>query len=163
LIFFQNSKVVGVEVLKQGKIHYSRTCFGDLKYLEEKRPQISKLKKNMKSTFNIIINLDNFVSRIFYPFLLHLGYSHFLLKRLEEMQKDRVSKSILMQNLVGILDLEFESCCVFKIRNTINAGYKKFPIYFHIFFYNRHKISLEIVGTSETNCKRGETIDLGKP
>jgi hypothetical protein len=132
---------------------------------EEKGPQITYPENFIYSTFYLLINPDNFVLRGFFPVLLHLGDSHFWPKilSLEEMQKGQIDKSRLMQKLDGVSDPKYESCCVFKIMNTISTNIKVFPGSRHIFFYKRQKLALEIFGTSETSAKRGEIVDFRRP
>jgi hypothetical protein len=56
--FWPNSKGIGVEVQKQGQIHYFRKRFGGfLRSLEgEKGPQVLNPKKKIHSTFYLLIN-----------------------------------------------------------------------------------------------------------
>jgi hypothetical protein len=65
-----------MEMLKQGKIHYSHTFWGFLKSLEEENePQITNLEENIQSTFYLLINPNNFFSRKFFLVFSHLGDS----------------------------------------------------------------------------------------
>jgi hypothetical protein len=89
---------------------------------EEKGPQITYPENFMYSTFYLLINSNKFFLRMFLLILLHLGDSHFWQKilSLEEMQKDKIVKSSLMQKSFRVSDYKSKSFFVFKIINIIN-------------------------------------------
>jgi hypothetical protein len=61
-IFWPNSKIFGVRMQKQSKIHIPRDFLGIVGIFRgEKEPQIIKLENISHPTFDLLINPDNFV------------------------------------------------------------------------------------------------------